>query len=176
MEIYITAQLLSFLSSVLLGTVGGLVYDLLRALRRLRKGSRVLTHLLDSLYILMLGLTLLWFALRVGEGELRLYMVLGVFLGGWLYFLLLSAFLRPLWDFWAGTLAQAVHLLLLPIRFLWRECKKLWGFCKKSFLFHRKYATINKYRWECIHLRSHNGEKGGRTTDASSKKKHKKTE
>ena len=48
----------------------------------------------------MLGFLLLWFALRIGQGELRLYMLTGVALGALLYSLTLPPLLRPLWDFW----------------------------------------------------------------------------
>lgn len=172
MEIYITQQLLSFACSALLGIMGALVYDLLRALRRLR--GNALTHLLDGVYILLLGLTLLWLTLRVGEGELRGYMVGGSVAGGILYFAALSSLLRPIWDFWAGILVEIFRLIALPFRFCVKLLQKTWIKLKKSFHFIKKYAIIKKNKWEYPHLRSRNRGEGGCETHAKDKKNKKK--
>jgi len=161
MENYISQQVLSLGAAVLLGLLGGLVYDLLRAVRIRKKQSRVLTHLLDGLYTLFWLLGLLWFALRIGQGELRLYMAAGILLGAVLYFNALSGFLRPLWDFWADVAAGLGHLMWLPLHFIFTVFKK-WGiFFKKLFQFFKKYATIFTYKWEFILIRQGSTGKGG---------------
>lgn len=76
MENYVTAQLAALCKAVLLGWLSGCVYDLLRSVRLLRRRSRALTHTLDALYGAALLLALLGFALHVGGGQLRLYMLL----------------------------------------------------------------------------------------------------
>ena len=75
MENYVSAQLQQLGASMALGAAGGLIYDALRALRFLDRRDRRLTHLLDALFAAALGTGLLWLALVVGDGELRLYMV-----------------------------------------------------------------------------------------------------
>ena len=81
-------QLTAYLTAAALGAASAMVYDLLRTVRLRRRRDRRLTGLLDVLYTAVLGLLLLWFALRIGQGELRLYMLTGVALGaavaGWL--------------------------------------------------------------------------------------------
>ena len=79
MENYVSAQLQQLGAAVALGAAGGLVYDVLRAARLLDRRDRLLTHLLDALFVVLLGAGVLWLALVVGDGELRLYMVTGMF-------------------------------------------------------------------------------------------------
>ena len=49
---YVSDQLISFLRAALLGLTGGAVYDLLRAVRLRGRPIRLLTHLLDVVYVL----------------------------------------------------------------------------------------------------------------------------
>ena len=100
MENHVPQQLTAYLTAAALGAASAMVYDLLRTVRLRRRRDRQLTGLLDGLYIAVLGFLLLWFALRIGQGELRLYMLTGVALGALLYSLTLPPLLRPLWDFW----------------------------------------------------------------------------
>ena len=101
MGIEIGAQLDALWRSLFLGAAFALLYDGLRALRLRRRTRRALTDLLDALYCLFLAAALLAFTLRIGQGELRLYMLAFIALGAYLSFALLSPLLRPLWDFWA---------------------------------------------------------------------------
>ena len=75
MENHVSQQLTAYLTAALLGAASAMVYDLLRAVRLRRRRDRRLTGLADGLYITVVGLLLLWFTLRIGEGELRLYML-----------------------------------------------------------------------------------------------------
>ena len=96
MENYISAQLLLFLQSILLGTSLGLLYDLLRVLRlRLPRA----TGLLDLVYCLLAGGSIFFFTLYRSQGQLRLFVLLGILGGGVLFFAGCSSLLRPIWDF-----------------------------------------------------------------------------
>ena len=112
---YVTAQLVTFALAALLGAVCGVVYDLLRSVRLLRRRSALLTHVLDGVYVTLVLLAVFLFALRRGEGELRLYMLLAMVLGAVFYFGALSTWLRPLWDFWASAAAAFLALLWKPL-------------------------------------------------------------
>lgn len=159
--------------SGLLGAIGAILYDMLRAVRLLRRRSRPLTHLLDGLYAMLVLLAMSVFALRLGGGEMRLYMLLGTVLGAVLYFVLPSPLLRPVWDFWTGAAAETLRLLRLPFTLCLRLMKKLCKTVKKDFLFLRKYAKIKKYKWEFVLLRRH-ADGGGGTKHREKDKKRKK--
>ena len=141
---YVTAQLATFAHAALLGAVCGVVYDLLRSVRLLRRRSVLLTHVLDGVYVTLVLLAVFLFALRRGEGELRLYMLLAMVLGGMAYFAVFGRFLRPLWDFWVDAAAGVVSLLWKPIGVLLRLGKIFLIYIKKLFYFWCKCATINK--------------------------------
>lgn len=61
------------------------MYDLLRLIRLRRRRNRRLTHALDGLFVAAVTLTAAWFALRVGQGELRLVMLSAMALGALVY-------------------------------------------------------------------------------------------
>ncbi len=146
---YVSEQLALFLRSALLGGVLGLVYDLLRAVRRL--GGGVLGGVLDALYCLLSAAAVFFFVMA-GDGELRIFILLGA--GGLvraytqsakdaldaagisvLFFCLLSQPLRPLWDFW-------LELALAPLRLLGSILKKCGIVFKKLFSFFQRWFTI----------------------------------
>ena len=111
----VSAQLWGYLTAAALGAAAAAVYDLLRPVRLRRRKNRRLTHVLDGVYLLAVAPALLWYALRVGEGELRLVMLSAMGLGALLYVLALSPLLRPLWDFWLDAAAATARLLWRPV-------------------------------------------------------------
>jgi len=170
MENHVLQQLQLLALSALLGAAGAVFYDMLRSVRLRRRRDRLITHLLDGLYVALVLLVMGVFALRLGGGELRLYMLLGTLLGAVLYFLLPAALLRPLWDFWVDAAAEALRLLWLPVDFFIGILKKLCKTAKKDFLFLRKYAKIKQYKWEFVLLHRHTGGKGGKKHREKGKK------
>ena len=122
MRVDISQQLLSFGASILLGLTLGLLYDLLRSLRRSDARS---ISLADGLYCGAAFCAVFYFALSFGDGELRIYMLLGILGGGILFFCLFSQWLRPVWDFWAACVGDGVALVLFPLRFLQKIVGKI---------------------------------------------------
>ncbi len=141
MEIDSLQQLHILLRAVLLGWSLGLLYDLLRALRRRCRWSG-LSAALDALYGLMLFLLVFLFALRVGGGELRVFLLAGLAVGLLLFFTLCSAALRPLWDLWVDAALRLLWLLGLPFRFLLRQLNFFRYRLKKLFHFFRRCYII----------------------------------
>ncbi len=89
----LSEQARCFLASLLLGFILSLLYDLLRAVRLQRATKRRFTSALDLLYCAAFALLTFLFALRIGGGELRLYMLLlGAFWRGELLHALRTAF------------------------------------------------------------------------------------
>ena len=103
-ENYVSEQLLLFLRSIGLGLCLGLLYDLLGALRGL--GGKVWGGVMDALFCLTAAVSVLFFILA-GDGELRIFIALGVVGGAVLFWCLLGRILRPVWVFW-------LELILLP--------------------------------------------------------------
>lgn len=160
MENYVAAQLTTLGWSVLLGVLCALVYDLLRTVR-LRRGSAWLMHTLDAVYAAAALLVVILMALQRGEGELRLYMLLGAALGAAAYVLVLRSVLQPVWQFWVDTVATFVRIVWFPIDFLWKTTKKVCRAAKKLFHFWQKYATMTMYSWKCFLFAGTEPRKGG---------------
>ena len=159
MENYVSAQLLSFLQSILLGLLCGMLYHLLRTLRTMKLRAAWLMHTLDGIYAVLFLLALFLLALQQGDGELRLYMLLGVALGLASYFLFLSTILAPIWRFWIDTVLYCFGLLWRPAAAILRWGKFFGNTAKKVFYFWYKYATINKYKWDYLPLAEKTGKR-----------------
>lgn len=167
----IGAQFDALLKSLLLGMGLAMLYDALRAVRLKRRTRRALTDLLDTLYCLALAVISFSFALRIGGGELRLYMLFAAIAGAMISFALFSPFLRPLWSFWADTLFAFLQLLSFPLKMLKNFSNKAHKFSKKLFLFSRNSLIIENYRWAARRARRHyekrEGLSHGQTTQTS---------
>ena len=98
MEQPLLLQARQFLLSAALGAALGLHYDLLRGLRR---WARWLTHPLDLWFALSVLAANLWFALRIGGGQFRIFALVGSALGAAGYFAGPSRLLLPVFgSFW----------------------------------------------------------------------------
>lgn len=138
----LSEQARCFLASLLLGFILSLLYDLLRAVRLRRATKRRFTSALDLLYCAAFALLTFLFALRIGGGELRLYMLCSALLGAVSYFTLCTRLFRPLWAFWAEVLFSFARLAAAPLRWLQKVYGKLAKLCKRYFLFSRNRLII----------------------------------
>ena len=129
---YVSEQLAVFLRAIALGAVLGLLYDLLGALRSL--GGRVWGGVLDMAFCLTAAASVFLFVMA-GDGELRIFIALGVIGGAVLFWCLLGEILRPVWAFW-------LELALLPVKFVEKFLKKCGRKGKKVFSFWKNWFTI----------------------------------
>jgi len=129
---YVSEQLAVFLRAVALGAVLGMVYDLLGELRRL--GGQIWGGVLDAVFCLLAAGSIFFFVMA-GDGELRIFIALGVGGGAILFRCLLGGVLRPVWAFWLG-------LALLPVELVKKILKKCGEKLKKDFSFCKNWFTI----------------------------------
>ena len=120
MVVSLEYELITFLSSVLLAILVGIVYDFFRALRKLFK----MTVLWDTLmWITVLVLVVcVWFFVQ--NGEVRWYTILGAVSSGIIYFFSFSKCVFFVFDFAIGKIYAffciIFKILLTPPRFLCR--------------------------------------------------------
>lgn len=160
MQVDSLRQLSIALQAAGLGWALGLLYDLLRALRR-RCRRKGIAAALDGLYALTLFFLVFFFALRVGGGELRLFLLAGLGLGALVFALLCSAPLRPLWDLWVEAGLRLAHFAAAPLRLLLTLAKNLRRRLKKLFHFLGK-CYIMVYRKQYPRPRRRRGSSHGR--------------
>lgn len=145
---YVSEQLAAFLRAIALGTVLGLIYDLLGVLRRL--GGRLWGGALDAAFCLTAAGSVFLFVMA-GDGEMRLFITLGVLGGAVLFWCLLGRLLRPVWIFW-------LDMALWPAGILQNFLKNIGRKLKKGFSFLRKRFTIG---FNTLRRKKPSGEKEG---------------
>lgn len=121
MTIAIEAQALALAASLGIGAMLGLLYDLLRPFRL--GASTCREWALDFLFWIVVTLTVFIFAPVLEDGQIRIYMLLGYFLGAVLYFCFVSKPVRTLCAVVARLWQRVVGLLLRPIRWIWSILK-----------------------------------------------------
>jgi hypothetical protein len=92
MELPVGLQLRELGLALALGAAFGILYDLLRPLRR----GRITTSLTDLLYVLAVFISLPAFALYAGRGRLRLFALGAMALSGGLWLQISGVFLEKL--------------------------------------------------------------------------------
>lgn len=129
-----------FLIFVINGIVIGLLFDFFRILRRSFKTSDLVTYIEDVLFWILTGLILLYTIFAFANGEIRLFMFLGVFFGCLIYMLLLSKYFIninvKIILFIKKIILKLISIIIIPIKFVI-------NFFKKIFFKPIKFITIN---------------------------------
>lgn len=77
----LSTQVVSFLYSLGFGLIIGILYDLLRVIRIVLSFSKTATYVTDFLFSVTASIMTFLFCLSVTNGEVRLYIILGEFIG-----------------------------------------------------------------------------------------------
>jgi spore cortex biosynthesis protein YabQ len=122
-------QARAFASTIVIGMSAGLLYDYYRAVRAVYKLKGIGTFVGDVLYWLVTTVVVFGMLLWGTQGELRLYVLIGIGLGALLYFHLFSRAacrlfrlkfhaIQRIWDLLLKTLAWAWLVVTYPVRLL----------------------------------------------------------
>lgn len=136
-------QWMTLLWMLISGSALGVVFDSIRIVEWRYRFPRWSIHVLDLLYWVWAALYVFRTLYRTNEGELRLYVFLGLFLGVWIYFLCLSAIIEKfmvtllkITEKIYLTSVQVFRILVIePLRFAWKCAKLLFGFLWATLLF-----------------------------------------
>ena len=79
-----------FIVFSLTGVIIGLLFDFFRILRRSFKTSNIITYFEDVLFWILTGVLILYNIWYFNNGEIRIYMFLGIIMGVLIYMLTLS--------------------------------------------------------------------------------------
>lgn len=88
-------ELYSFLISLILGIMCGVIYDLVRSFKQ----GRVKNAFFDVLFWVLIILSVCYMWMRFLSGELRWYLFVGVFLSLCIYFLVISKWIFLIFSF-----------------------------------------------------------------------------
>ena len=88
----IISQANLFLIFTIDGVLIGLLFDVFRILRKSFKTADIVTYIEDVIFWILTGVIILYSIFAFNNGEIRLFMFLGIILGGAFYLLLFSRY------------------------------------------------------------------------------------
>ena len=81
-----------FLIFTVTGIIIGILFDIFRSLRKSFKTKDWITYMQDILFWILTGFILLYTIFTFGDGEVRFYMFIGVFIGCMFYMIIFSQY------------------------------------------------------------------------------------
>lgn len=112
-NIMVQNQSYLFLVFTLTGVIIGILFDFFRILRKIIKTGNIITYIEDILFWILTGMLVLYNIWYFNNGEIRIYMFLGIIIGVIIYISTLSDILIRLF---AKILSTIMKALKLPFR------------------------------------------------------------
>lgn len=154
-------QLKIFILSIIIGIISGFFYDIIRIFRSFVFHIKVFVHIEDIIYWIFLSLIIFLILLYENNADIRLFFVIGVFLGMWLYFYIVSKpflklsikiinilkiFIKFIIECTTAPIKLLLKLIYIPfkpiIKFLKKNVNKLYLKLKKMLQKNEKCVTI----------------------------------
>lgn len=130
-----------FLVFSLTGVIIGILFDFFRILRRIIKTSNFITYVEDILFWILTGFLILYNIWYFNNGEIRIYMFLGIILGVLIYMLTLSSILIKIFS---KILRLLINVLELPFKTIFSIFRRLITAIEKIFIKISKKITNKK--------------------------------
>jgi len=132
-------QLIFFVTAVATGGVIGFFYDILRIFRRIVRHGKIIVCIEDMIYWAAAAVAAFMVMLKSFDGEIRPFVVVGIFIGMVIYFCLPSVFIIGM----AEKMLVVLRRIIKPVR---RKCIG-WVYPVKKL----KDFLDKKYK-KCLHL------------------------
>lgn len=154
----VTNQAYLFLIFTINGVVIGLLFDFFRILRKAFKTKDFITYLEDILFWILTGFILLYSIFTYNNGEIRLFMFLGVLLGIIIYMLFVSSHVIKInvaiLVFLKNIIIKMLNIILIPFNFLFDILKKIFFKPISFFIINIRKNTTNFYQNTTKHLKN----------------------
>ena len=112
-------QVYAFAIFILNGFLIGLLFDIFRILRKSFKTPDFITYIEDIMFWILSGAMLLYSIFKFNNGELRLFIFIGVFIGTLIYMLVFSNLLINVSVYIINTIKKIIETLIIkPIKFI----------------------------------------------------------
>lgn len=118
-------QLINFIFFIATGMVLSIVFDIFRILRRSFKTSDLITNIEDVIFGIITGIIVLLSVFLFNNGELRLYIFIGLILGIVIYILFISKYFIKLNVAIINFVKRVILLVTKPFRILFNILKKI---------------------------------------------------
>lgn len=135
MDTTLMLELYTFFTVIYGGMIAGFLYDIYRTIRYFSKPSKFITYLEDLLFWTIVASVFFYFLIKINWGEIRGYIILGFFLGAFIYYKVFSKFIYP-FCIKGGRIVKKIikkitTLILYPFRFLKRKSSPTFKKMKK---------------------------------------------
>lgn len=138
-----------FVMFIINGILIGFLFDIFRILRKSFKTNDIITYIEDVTFWILTGILTLYFIFKYNNGEIRLYIFLGIIFGIAIYILTLSKhiikFSVTVINFIKGIIIKIIKIIIYPLKLVVNILKKIL-FRPISFIFIniRKIFAKNK--------------------------------
>ena len=136
----VTNQAYLFLIFILNGLIIGFLFDFFRILRKAIKTSDFVTYMQDFIFWILTGVIILYFIFTFNNGEIRLFLFLGIMTGILIYMLLLSKFIIKIN---VAIINFFKKILEIPIKLLVKVIRKIFFKPISFFIINVKKSTKN---------------------------------
>ena len=104
-----------FLIFVVMGMLFSVIFDMFRAIRKVKKPKSKTIYFQDIIYFLIVGCVLLWVIINYMNTELRIYLILAIFLGIIIYISTVGNPVMNLIVKLIGVSKSIAQFLILPL-------------------------------------------------------------
>lgn len=121
----VSNQAYLFLIFIVNGILIGLLFDFFRIARKVFQTSDIVTYIEDILFWILAGFIMLYSIFVFNNGELRLFMFLGIILGAFIYMILISSYIIKINMKIITILQKIFAIVLLPFKAIYQIFHKL---------------------------------------------------
>ena len=114
----VSNQAYLFLVFVINGVVIGLLFDFFRIARKVLPTNDIVTYMEDVLFWILAGASMLYSIFVFNNGELRLFMFLGILLGAFIYMIFVSSYIIKI-------NVKIINIISIPFQFIFKIIHKL---------------------------------------------------
>ena len=136
----VTNQAYLFLIFILNGLIIGFLFDFFRILRKTIKTSDFVTYMQYFIFWILTDVIILYFIFTFNNGEIRLFLFLGIMTGILIYMLLLSKFIIKIN---VAIINFFKKILEIPIKLLVKVIRKIFFKPISFFIINVKKSTKN---------------------------------
>ena len=141
-----------FLAFVLLGLVFSFIFDVFRAIRRVRKPGVYSIYIQDIIYFSIIGVILLFLMINVFNSEVRLYNILSIILGVVIYISVFGNSIRNIFCKIFRLNNKILEFIILPLSIyttffsgLINKFKKIVIKCCKKILYMINFNCVKNF-------------------------------
>ena len=121
----VTNQAYLFFIFALNGILIGLLFDFFIISRKVFDTNDVVTYIEDILFWILAGAIVLYSIFVFNNGEIRLYMFLGIILGAFVYMLFISSYIIKINVRIINVLKKVFGILMIPFKFIYKLLQKI---------------------------------------------------